>query len=172
MIETKIPSELTYNSIRAIERGTTMEFLLAHRDHLSGRVLDYGAGSQPYKELVTGQYVPYETSKVHPAIYAERPGGQFDAVLATYVLGESLRPVNMLHDMAFFLKPGGFLIGVYQTTWAELDASLLCNLNFPGFEEAVKQVRVLSIVTHFKKHALVINDFKMTMGGAFIVRKV
>lgn len=63
-------------------------FLTKYKDYFNGRVLDYGCGEQPYKDLVSGKYVPYDDG-----YHAKRKGktfpkysGHFDTVLLTQVI--------------------------------------------------------------------------------------
>jgi hypothetical protein len=113
------------------ERRTILEFMLQVSDELEpgARVLDVGAGEQPYRELFG--HVHYMTTdwanSVHPG--ARRadfvapaddlpvPACSFDAVLSTQVLEHVAEPANVLREMHRLLVPGGRIYLTLPLAW-------------------------------------------------------
>ncbi|HUE29222.1 MAG TPA: methyltransferase domain-containing protein, partial [Solirubrobacteraceae bacterium] len=113
------------------ERLTILEFLLQVADELEPglRVLDVGAGEQPYRELFA--HVEYRTTdwanSVHPG--ARRvdyvapaddlpiPDESFDAVLSTQVLEHVAEPSDVLRELHRVLRPGGRVYVTLPLAW-------------------------------------------------------
>ncbi len=113
------------------ERRTILEFMLQVSEELEPgeRVLDVGAGEQPYRELFG--HVQYLTTdwanSVHPG--ARRvdfvapaddlpiPPESFDAVLSTQVLEHVAEPADVLRELHRVLKPGGRIYLTLPLAW-------------------------------------------------------
>jgi SAM-dependent methyltransferase len=103
------------------ERRSILEFMLQVSDELEPgtRVLDIGAGEQPYRELFA--HVEYVTSdwenSVHPGARRVDVVGpadnlpiadaSFDAIINTQVLEHVAEPANVLREMHRLLVAGG-----------------------------------------------------------------
>lgn len=113
------------------ERRTILEFMLQVAEDLEPetRVLDVGAGEQPYRELFS--HVNYMTSdwanSVHPgarhvdfvapADNLPIPDCSFDAVISTQVLEHVAEPADVLREMHRVLVPGGRIYITLPLAW-------------------------------------------------------
>ena len=118
------------------ERETILAFMCRVSAELrpGARVLDVGAGDQPYRELFG--HVEYVTSdwahSVHPG--AQRVDivapaddlpveeGSFDAVVCTQVLEHVAEPADVLAELFRVLRPGGTLYITVPLAWEEHEA--------------------------------------------------
>jgi SAM-dependent methyltransferase len=115
----------------APERQTILDFLIRTSDELEpgARVLDVGAGEQPYRELFP--HVEYVTTdwanSVHPGarqvdIVAPADDlpiddASFDAVINTQVLEHVPEPRKVISEFFRVLKPGGRLYITLPLAW-------------------------------------------------------
>lgn len=113
------------------ERLTILDFMLQVADELEPglRVLDVGAGDQPYRELFG--HVDYRTTDwansthpgarrvdyVAPADDLPIPDASFDAVLSTQVLEHVAEPARVLRELHRVLRPGGRAYVTLPLTW-------------------------------------------------------
>jgi len=95
-----------------------------HAPQLSGRVLDIGCGTQPYRKYTNhSRYVGLETSALlrpHVVGRAQRlPFGEdvFDSVLCTEVLEHVREPRAVLREIARVIKTGGTLYLSVPMLW-------------------------------------------------------
>jgi SAM-dependent methyltransferase len=109
--------------IREIEVDSLRKFVEAQRRYLRGRVLDFGAGKpgtcrqpQPYRDLIEGEYVPYDLGDQEPA-------GPFDAILCTQVIQYLDEPLWQLGWFRAALRRGGYLVMTWPTNWDEVEES-------------------------------------------------
>jgi SAM-dependent methyltransferase len=118
------------------ERRTILAFMCQVAAELEdgARVLDVGAGEQPYRELFG--HVDYVTSdwahSVHPGarrvdIVAPADDlpvdeGTFDAVICTQVLEHVAEPADVIAELFRVLRPGGRLYITVPLTWEEHEA--------------------------------------------------
>ncbi len=118
------------------ERGTILAFMCAIAGELpaGARVLDVGAGDQPYRELFA--HVDYVTSdwenSVHPGarqVDIVAPGddppvdeGSFDAVISTQVLEHVAEPGDVAAELFRVLRPDGRLYMTVPLAWEEHEA--------------------------------------------------
>ena len=99
-----------YDDLRKIERASIRLFMEQYKDLLVGRVLDFGCGQQPYRDLVTGQYVGVDKDDPIPV-------GPYDAVICNQVFQYMIVPETAIGVFAHVLKPGGRLVMTYATNW-------------------------------------------------------
>jgi SAM-dependent methyltransferase len=113
-------------TLRDLERGSIRAFLEDHAEYFTGRVLDYGCGRKPYRELVTdagAEYFGYDR-KAWPANASGRDEGDdvllhgsWDVVLSTQVLQYVPNPLEWIEAVRKFLRPGGYLVMTGPTNW-------------------------------------------------------
>lgn len=114
--------------IRTIEKPSIEVFVqdAADCDYLSGRVLDYGCGEQPYRYLIErsifNAYIGFD-----PAVpdYSDdwRPKGPFDAILCTQVIQYLEYPQDVLREFKQSLRNGGHLVITGPTSWPIVEAN-------------------------------------------------
>jgi SAM-dependent methyltransferase len=113
------------------ERRTILEFMLQVSDELEPgtRLLDVGAGEQPYRELFGHvQYVTTDwANSVHPGARRVDVVGpaddlpiadrSFDAVVSTQVLEHVAEPASVLRELHRLLIPGGRIFLTLPLAW-------------------------------------------------------
>lgn len=111
------------------ERASIRRFMETYKHLLAGRVLDFGSGKQPYRDLVSGEYFAYDKQLVcNNQIVAELAdligrGDRFDVIMCNQVLQYVDAPSWTLRTMSRLLKPGGKLVMTYATNWREIEPS-------------------------------------------------
>lgn len=110
-------------NLREIESRSIRDFIERHQEKIGGRVLDFGSGKQPYRDLVIkagGEYVPWDDPRFPGATVDEEhriPIGAFDTVICTQVLQYVDQPVTVLEHIKGFLKRDGWLLLTGPTNW-------------------------------------------------------
>ncbi|OHA30082.1 MAG: hypothetical protein A3G52_02280 [Candidatus Taylorbacteria bacterium RIFCSPLOWO2_12_FULL_43_20] len=94
--------------------------VIAHTAHfVSGKTLDFGAGSAKYRNLIvphTSEYITFDMIKgtnidvVGDALNPPFPNNHFDTVISTQVLEHVEKPWIMVSEIGRILKPGGVCI--------------------------------------------------------------
>jgi len=118
-------------NLRDYERESIRAFVghAGANGYLSGRVLDFGCGQQPYRDLVAaagGEYIPFDRAHFPGNVSGEDVGGEpwpytdYDTILCTQVIQYVDYPADILR--AFKLR-GKVLVMTYPTTWAEVEAA-------------------------------------------------
>jgi SAM-dependent methyltransferase len=120
------------DELRTVERASIRDFVERHRQYLTGRVLDFGAGREPYKEFVTGEYVPYELGQ-------EFPAGSFDNILCTQVYEYLPDPQQTTDSFSYHIKAGGHLVMTYPTAWYECEETDFWRFTKAGMERMLKR---------------------------------
>jgi SAM-dependent methyltransferase len=152
-----------YDRIRQIERLSIRRFMEAHRDKLRGRVLDFGAGTQPYGDLVDGEYVPLEKGEAWP-------DGPFDAVMCNQVLQYVAFPSTALERFFRELKPGGFLVLTYPCCWDEVEPTDLWRFTKVAMSHLVR-AECFELLEHERRAEVAIGNFKFPLGYGLVARK-
>jgi SAM-dependent methyltransferase len=118
-------------SIRELEHASIRRFVLSCSEHLTGQVLDFGCGKQPYRDIVEiagGTYTPFDRGAYAGNVSGEDVGpeggwslvlggGRWDAVLCTQVLQYVRHPDRVLTAIRHGIRPGGHLILSYACCW-------------------------------------------------------
>lgn len=145
------------SDLRSIERTSIRDFVqgAAEGGYLSGRVLDYGCGKQPYRdvvEVVGGVYNGFDRMSFPANVSGEDVGDfdfdapldeDWDAILCNQVVqyvpfffrdddGEGLP--SLLAQFARSLRGGGHLVMTYPTTWPEVEPQDLHRFTKTGME--------------------------------------
>jgi hypothetical protein len=120
-------------TLAEVEARTIREFVLhaAGDGFLAGRVLDFGCGLQPYREIVEangGQYTGYDRKSFRGSVVREDVGGNAEvgagpwaSILCTQVLQYVTHPDVMIRGFYTDLHPAnGYLVLTYPTHWPEL----------------------------------------------------
>src|SRR5665213_2964915 len=113
-----------YDVVRRVERWSIREFMRENAWMLTGHVLDYGAGDQPYKDLVvnnnTGKYIPYSPNK-DTTQTSTMLQGSVDAVMCNQVTQYVQNLTHMLNRFRLLLKPHGYVVMTFATNWDEVE---------------------------------------------------
>lgn len=137
-------------NVREIERKSIRDFMEKNREYLSGRVLDFGSGRQPYRDLVSGEYVAFERDDYLSNV------GMVDCVMCNQVLQYVPDPYKTLCKFSRIIQPGGFLVMTYPTCWTEAESDDMWRFTRSGMEH-------LLVTTGFKvlvheRRAEIVND--------------
>lgn len=112
-----------YDVVRRIERWSIREFMRENAHLLTGRVLDFGAGDEPYRDLVKGVYIPFHPGDKFQIDGAFRPVPQFDQIMCNQVTQYVSGLPRMLREMWHALEYGGHLVMTFATNWDEVEES-------------------------------------------------
>lgn len=119
------------HTLDAIEKDSIRRFVERWAPkYLTGDVLDYGCGRQPYRSVVDevgGSYHPFDRVQFGGNVSGGNVGpdprvGGYDAILCTQVV-QYVPAVQLLPTVArwaSYLRPGGVLVMTYPTTWPEI----------------------------------------------------
>lgn len=162
-------------NLREAEAESIREFVKAAAlaGFLSGHVLDYGCGKQPYRNIIEnhgGTYDGYDDVSF-PAnvsgvdVYVEDgqlPYDDYDAVLCTQVV----QYVPDVHDFlrvlrSYIFKRKGLLILTYPTNWPEVEQEDLHRFTKAGMAFLIAGAG-LTILLHKWRHG-----FKSQTGESF-----
>jgi len=144
--------------------------MLEQHEFLRGRVIDFGAGKQPYKDLVDGEYFPIDRSYIDgPSLGSILAAGPVDAIMCNQVLQYVERPGQMLAQFRAWLRPGGHLVMTYPTNWDEVEASDLWRFTRAGMETLLADAR-LHLVHHERRAAVELNGFCFPLGYGVVAR--
>lgn len=151
--------------IRQIERASIRAFMVKHAHVLGGRVLDFGSGDEPYRDLIRGEYVPYEKDR------GSMPGGYFDAVICNQVLQYVTDPMNVLRwALHASLRPGGHLLFTYAANWDEVEKEDLWRFTKAGMERLLREAG-FTLLDHELRAKVQIGCFSFPLGyGALCTR--
>lgn len=126
---------MTTEEILELEKTSIRDFVLSCHESYCGRVLDFGCGSMPYRDIVVahldpdGEYVPHDRT-FYPANVSSddigpddplRHGKSWDAILCNQVIHLWEDPAVMLSYLKKALKPGGALVMTGPTNWRTIE---------------------------------------------------
>lgn len=165
------------DALRVNEKLSILRFVEQQRRFLSrGRVLDFGAGLQPYKKLVGGLYIPYTID--HPST----PSGSkidlswepfkegFDSILCTQVV-QYVKSIKDLwcrfHEMLY--SSAGYVVMTYPTTWPEVEAWDMCRFTGTGMEVFAREAG-FDIISNDVRLAIDMGNYTLPVGYGMVVR--
>jgi len=103
------------------------EWLEANSEHLKGRVLDFGGGHSPYKDLCE-DYHYYEPN------YGGRIEGRYDTVLCTQVIQYADDPAKMIDYLKTLADK---LVITYNASWYEVQPDDVWRISSSGMSYLV-----------------------------------
>ena len=114
-------------------RASILQAVMQAKDQLHGKLLDVGAGSSPYEDLImasgkVSEYIKldFSSSDYHPGHQLDLTwdgktipldAQSIDTVFMTEVLEHVHKPSEMLQELRRVLKPGGILFLTVPFTW-------------------------------------------------------
>ncbi len=123
-------------TLRELEAASIRSFVESCSEHFTGRVLDYGCGKSPYRDIVEaagGEYVGFDRAEYPANVSGEDVGdlpSYVDATICTQVLQYCADPESelwLLHGrMRWGGAPGtveqrGVLVLTFPTNWPEVE---------------------------------------------------
>ncbi len=155
-----------YDAVRRIERWSIREFMRENAALLTGRVLDYGCGDMPYKDLVRGEYVPYEPTDKHPRMAQV----SFDAIMCNQVSQYVNRFDKTLREMYHSLKHEGHLVMTFATNWDEVEDTDLFRYTNVGMSMLL-ELAGFYVVKCERRAQVTHGLFKFPLGYGVVARK-
>lgn len=152
-------------SIRELERASIRSFVEENDLIYGGTVLDYGAGDQPYKDLVDGEYTAFD-----PAYSTSEPAGEYDTILCTQVLQYVSAPEDTLRELWMLLKDGGFLVLTFPTLWEECEDTDKWRFTAQGMTKLLER-NGFSVISCKKRATLEYEDFSLALGYGIVAKK-
>lgn len=165
-----IPLAYDGGEIRVADKASIRAFVDKHKAYLRGRVLDFGAGLSPYRDLVSGEYVPFNVA--HPSTPlgsivnedASVLNCPFDAILCNQVLQYVLDVPGLLVLFSSLLKKNkGSLVMTYATTWPEIENTDKWRFTKVGLEFLLMKAG-FQVVDHQPRVYLDFPGWKATIG--------
>lgn len=167
--------------VRSIERGSIRAFLEERLHFIRGNVLDYGAGHQPYRDLLetNGIYHPYD-KREFPCSKTTQDVGDldqytWDTVVCTQVVQYLPRPVVALSALHSRMSPDGHLLLTFPTVWEEIEDGDLYRFTAAGMRRLLHDsgFRVLEMVERARITLglnLTFRSFDLTLGYGVVAQ--
>ncbi len=153
-----------YDIVRRVERWSIREFMRDNAQYLRGRVLDFGAGTQPYRDLVKGEYVPWSPGQ-------SRPSGPFDAVMCNQVLQYVSDPRAELVDISRSLRSGGHLVLTFPTNWDEVEDIDMWRFTATGMKYLLR-LSGFEVVRMERRAQVTHGLFKLPLGYGCVAERI
>lgn len=159
-------------TLRERERASIRAFVEANSGKLTGRVLDYGCGRQPYRDVVDragGAYHGYDRKDYPGAVVGEDVGGdwplrqQWDAILCNQIIQFIHRPHLLLRDFHAALSPGGWLVMTGPTNWPEVENEDIWRVTAKGIACLLRQVGFVEVSSR-SRETMMVNDIPLSLG--------
>jgi SAM-dependent methyltransferase len=154
----------TYDDVRRVERWTIREFMRENAGLLTGRVLDFGAGDQPYRNLAKGEYIPWSPGDPQQATVA------FDAIMCNQVTQYVNGLGRVLRDLYHALKPGGHLVMTFATNWDEVEETDMFRYTRAGMTMLLDQAG-FTVVKCERRAEVMHGAFRFPLGYGVVARK-
>lgn len=179
----QISDGIDNSTIRVFDKATTRAWLEQQRQYLRGRVLDYGCGLQPYRDLVEGEYVGYDR-KAFPGNVSKQdhgPSGSlrkeyWDTILCTQMLQYVPSPNPLLMAFRNALQLGGHLVMTYATNWAQVEPWDKWRFTRGGMEKMLSRTLFATqkwqIIEHDCKGEINLGGFRLPLGYGVVARAV
>ena len=160
--------------IRRIERASIHEFMIQVRDagHLGGRTLDFGCGTQPYRSLVRGEYIPYDISNTEHE-HAFGPGRQVDTIICNQVIQYLQDPQLTVNTLVESLRVGGRFVITFPANWDVVEDSDLFRFTKSGVKLLmhIAGLRITSVMLRAQVIAQESPRFSFPLGYGMIFKK-
>ena len=158
-----------YDVVRRVERWSIREFMRENVRFLRGRVLDFGAGSQPYRSLVGGEYLPYspDSDTTQTLMMLD---GRCDAVICNQVTQYVPDVPAMLARFRMLLKLHGYVVMTFATNWDEVEPEDLHRFTAYGMKAMLANANFELIVSE-RRAEVTHGMFKFPLGHGMVARR-
>lgn len=153
-----------YDLIRQIERYGILKFMTNNASLFTGRVLDFGSGTSPYRHLVSGEYVPFEKGTPLSA------DDKFDCIICNQVMQYIENPKEQFLLFRQQLNPGGWLVMTYATNWDEVEEVDIQRHTKSGMTR-ILEMTGFKIIKHERRSQVCFNNFKFPLGYGVVARR-
>lgn len=175
------PNFWDHESARQIERQSIREWIESVADeYLDERVLDYGCGKQPYRDIVEaagGDYHPYDRLEFPGNVSGEDIGDddplaiyRWDAILVNQVIQYTRDPVWFLARLRAGLAPNGHLVMTYPTNWPEVEPDDLWRFTMTGMEHMLALNGYGRLVRHDRRAEIDLGGFRLPLGYGVVAQ--
>lgn len=161
------PFYSSIDPIRQIERASIWCWMAEHGRYLTGRTLDFGSGTQPYSDLVTGEYVPFEKIDNFGKAFELR---LFDAVICNQVAQYLTDLPTELERMRSVLHEGGYLLLTFPTNWTVCEQSDLFRFTEKGMQLLLERTG-FRFVSSDLRASVVVGNFQFQLGYGMVAQK-
>lgn len=167
----------SFSGLRGAEQASIRDFMITCRPYFTGKVLDYGCGTQPYRDIIESEdaeYFGYDRIDL-PASRASQDYGdlsftqKWDIIVCNQVLQYVYDPLVTILDFESSLVKGGYLILTYPTHWPEIEKEDFWRFTKMGMERLLK-ISGFEIVAHGCRHFIEIENFILAIGYGVIAR--
>jgi SAM-dependent methyltransferase len=160
-----------YDIVRRVERWSIREFMRENKDRLRGTVLDFGAGEEPYRKLVSGKYLTYDKKHSYHGPHLLEPLlGVVDCVMCNQVVQYLTDVPHTLHLFADLLRPLGALVMTFPTNWDEVDETDLHRFTASGMRRMLIEAG-FSVVKMECRAQVQVGSFKFPLGYGVVAVK-
>lgn len=166
---------MNIHDLSAVENQSIRDFVQSCAPHLGGRVLDFGCGKQPYREIVLdagGDYHPYDRKEFGGNVSGRDVGEWeigFDAILCTQVLAYVEYPHQILFGLHDSLRDrGGRLVLTYPSAWPVIRDERWHFTQY-GMDKLLAGAG-FTVERHELRHSLGFDGFSVPMGYAALAR--
>lgn len=171
------PTEVNNTSVRLVERASIRAFIEQCSDLLGGRVLDYGCGKQPYRDIVErvgGEYFAYDRVAFPANISGEDVGeeiqpGAYDTIICTQVAQYWPAPHRTLAYLHNLLGLRGHLVMTYPTTWAEVESADLWRYTRHGMNRLLEGAG-FTVELHDVRAEIDLRGFRLPLGYGVVAK--
>lgn len=149
--------------VQQANRDAVKDFVRLNQKYLTGRVLDFGCGKQPYRDYVKGEYAPYDPNYPDCGTF---PAGRFDAILCTQAVQTLNNPVVTIEALRKVLNPGGHWVFTYNANWYELQPEDRWRMSASGMEYLLRS----EIIIHEPIVTLQFNGWSMNLTYGIVAK--
>lgn len=170
---------MTHEELAALEADSIRSFVgfAGANGYLKGRVLDFGCGKQPYRDIVEkagGEYTGYDRS-FFPGNASGREIGvtafqgtlRWDTILCTQVV-QYIDHWYLNEQLREFSIKAEHLVLTYPTTWPEIRDDL-CRFTKLGMEHLLTDAG-FTIIEHSRRAVIPHEGFELALGYGCIAR--
>jgi SAM-dependent methyltransferase len=171
--QTHVNEHRRRDPIRVMERVSIRAYMERWRHLLYGRVLDFGAGTQPYRDLLDAEagYVPFDPGMIgRNQTDVPLPTPFFDAVMCNQVFQYLVNPQQTMAALTGVMKPGGHLVLTYATNWPEVEKADLQRFTKAGMEQLLEHSG-LKILDHTLRCEIRVDAFCFPLGYGVVATK-
>jgi hypothetical protein len=160
------------DAVRELEKGSIRRFVASCAEQLSGVVLDFGSGKEPYREIVEaagGEYHAFDRIAFPANVsgldvgYMRHQADCVDAILCTQVAQYLPTPWRTFAYLYGLIRTGGHLVMTYPTTWPEVEPGDLWRFTKAGMERLL-EIADFQIVRHEERAAIDLGGFRLPLG--------
>ena len=168
-------------SLREAEAQSIRAFVQSAADegYLSGRVLDYGCGKQPYRGIVEaagGTYYGFDLSYFPASLVEEDVNPHLEGVRTTASVSQTILCTQVLQYVPFpslllrrFHEDAYALVLTYPTNWPEVEPEDLHRFTKAGMERLLTEAG-FEIIRHDFRHGFQHEGVSFTVGYGVIAR--